>query len=391
MKKFFLLIAAVSISLGMMAQKGKVTSALSFIDQGALDKAKEALDQAFANEKSKNWFNTYFAKGKLAQAVFEADNPKFSAYFQDPLGEAYAAYEKAMELDTKGGIKKRVITNMIYNSLALDLYSQGSKQFEADDYDGALKSFETQIKITESDKYAGIIDTGMYYNAGLAAINSKKFTQAISYFEKCAELKYMGITPYYQIYECMIGLGDTTKAEAYLLDLPNKFPGDNTITLQLIDLYLKSNRFDEALKYIKVAKEVDPDNFSLYFATGIMYLNQEKYDEAIAELTKSVELKSDLFESQYGLGAAYVNKAASMITKANDIMDVKEYSKAVDVANAVYAKALPYMEKAYELNPADIYTMRSLQELYYRLRQKDPSLNAKYEEMRAKVSAAEQK
>src|SRR4030043_1819934 len=331
MKKFFLLIAAMSISLGMMAQKGKVTSALSYIDQGALDKAKEALDQAFANEKSKNWFNTYFAKGKLAQAVFEADNPKFSSYFQDPLGEAYAAYEKAMELDTKGGIKKRVITNMIYNSLALDLYSQGSKQFEADDYDGALKSFETQIKITESDKYAGIIDTGMYYNAGLAAINSKKYNEAINYFEKCAELKYMGITPYYQIYESVLGLGDTVKAEAYLLDLPNKFPGENTITLQLTDLYLKSGKYDDALKYIKVAKEVDPNNFSLYFATGIMYLNQEKYDEAISELTRSVEL-----------------------------------------------------------NPDDIYTMRSLQELYYRLRQKDPSLNAKYEEMRAKVNAAEQ-
>ena len=390
MKKFFLLIAAMSISLGMMAQKGKVTSALSYIDQGALDKAKEALDLAFSNDKSKDWFNTYFAKGKLAQAVFEADNPKFSSYFTDPLAEAYEAYEKAMELDAKGGIKKRIITNMIYNTLALDLYSQGSKQFEEEDFENALKSFETQIKITESDKYAGIIDTGMYYNAGLAAINSKKYNEAINYFEKCAELKYMGITPYYQIYESVLGLGDTVKAEAYLLDLPNKFPGDNTITLQLIDLYLKSGKYDDALKYIKVAKEVDPNNFSLYFATGIMYLNQEKYDEAISELTRSVELKPDLFDSQYGVGAAYINKAADMVKKANDIMDVKEYSTAIDVANAVYAKALPYMERAHELNPDDIYTMRSLQELYYRLRQKDPSLNAKYEEMRAKVIAAEQ-
>ncbi len=391
MKKLFLLIAAISISLGAMAQKGKVTSALSFIDQGALDKAKEALDQAFANEKSKNWFNTYFAKGKLAQAVYEAENPKFSSYSADPLGEAYEAYEKAMELDVKGGIKKRIITNMIYNSLALDLYSQGSKQFETDEFEGALKSFETQIKITESDKYAGIIDTGMYYNAGLAAINCKKYNEAITFFEKCAEMKYIGITPYFQIYESILGQGDTVKAEAYLLDLPNKFPGDNTITLQLIDLYLKSGKFDEALKYIQVAKDVDPNNFSLYFATGIMYLNQEKFDEAISELTRSIELKPDLFDSQYGLGAAYINKAAAMILKANDIMDVKEYSTAVDAANAVYAKALPYMEKAHELNPDDIFTMRSLQELYYRLKAKDPSLTTKYEEMRAKVNALDQK
>jgi tetratricopeptide (TPR) repeat protein len=392
MKKLFLLIAAVSISLGMMAQKGKVTSALSFIDQGALDKAKEALDQAFVHEKSKDWFNTYFAKGRLAQAVYEANDPKYNAYFQDPLGEAFEAYEKAMELDTKGGVKKRIITNMIYNSLALDLYSQGSQQFDENDYEGALKSFETQIKITESDQYAGMVDTGMYYNAGLAAINSEKYSYAIKFFEKCAEMQYMGITPYFQIYQCMMGMGDTAKAETYLLDLPKKFPGDNNITLNLIDLYLKSGKWDQALKYIEQAKEADPNDYRLYYTTGVTYLNQENFDEAISELSKSIELKNDLFDSQYALGAAYINKAADMITKANEIMDVNEYSKAIDAANVVYAKALPYMEKAHELNPDDIYTMRSLQELYYRLKRDDPATyNSKYEEMRAKVSAAEQK
>jgi len=391
MKKFFLLIAAVSISLGAVAQKGKVTSALSFIDQGMLDKAKESLDMAFANEKSMNWFNTYFAKGKLGQAVFKADDPKYNGYFTDPLAEAYTAYEKAMELDTKGATKKRIITNGTYNALALDFYVQGGKKFEAKDYEGALRSFASQIEITESDKYVGGIDTGMYYNAGLAAVNAKKYNEGIKYFEKCAEMKYLGITPYYQIYECYLGLGDTTKAEAYLLDLPNKFPGDNTVTLQLIDLYLKSNKYEEALSYIKVAKEADPSNYSLYLAAGLTYLNQGRNDESIPELVKAVELKPELFESQYGLGAAYINKAADMFVKANDIMDVKKYSVAIDEANVVYAKALPYMEKALELKPDDVFAMRSLQELYYRMKQLDPQYAPKYEAIKAKLSAIEQK
>ena len=391
MKKFFLLLTLVCISLGVMAQKGKVTSALSFIDQGALDKAKEALDQAFANEKSKDWFNTYFAKGKLCQAVYEADNAKYNSYYPDPLAEAYAAYEKAISLDTKGGTKKKIITNMIYNQLALNLYAQGSKRFEAKDYEGALKSFASQIEITESDKYAGVIDTGMYYNAGLAAINSQKYNDALKYFEKCAEMKYLGITPHIQIYESIMGLGDTIKAEAYLLDLPNKFPGDNAAILQLIDFYLKANKPDDAQKYIKIAKEADPDNYSLYFAAGIMFLNQNKYDDAISELTRSVELKNDLYDTQYGLGAAYINKAADMFLKANDIMDVNKYTIAIDEANTVYAKALPYMERAIEIKPDDVYALRSLQELYYRLKQKDPTLSAKYEQVRAKLQTLEQK
>ena len=385
MKKFFLLIAVVSISLGAMSQKGKVTSALSLIDQGALDKAKEAIDQAMVNEKSKDWFNTYFAKGKLGQAVFESDNPTFKAFYTDPLGEAYAAYEKAMELDTKGGTKKRIITNMIYNTLAVNLYTQGSGQFEAKDFTGALKSFETQIIITEGDKYVGVVDTGMYYNAGLAAINAGKYQDAIKHFDSCIEMKYLGITPHIQVYESYLGLGDTLKAEQYLLDLPGKYPEDNTVTLQLIDHYIKSNNNDEALKYMKIAKEADPNNFSLYFAEGIIYLNQNKFDEAIPNLVRSIELKSDLYDSQYGLGAAYINKASDMFVKANDIMDVNKYSAAIDEAMLVFAKALPFMEKAYELKPDDVFAMRSLKELYYRLKMTD-----KYDAIKVKLDKLEQ-
>ena len=384
MKKFFLLIAAVSISIVTMSQKGKVTSALGFIDQGNLDKAKEAIDQALQDEKTMTWPNTFFAKGKLCQATFKSDNAKFKEFYTDPLGESLAAYEKAMELDPKGSIKKKIITGMIYTDLAMDFFNQGSTQFEAKDYAGALKSFESQILIAEGDKYIGAIDTGMYYNAGLAAINSGNNNQAIKYFEKCAEMKYLGITPYYQIYESYLGLGDTVKAESVLMSLPTIFPDDKTITLQLIDLYIKSNKPDEALKYIKVAKETDPTNSTLFFAAGIMYLNASKYDEAIEELTKSIELNPEVYDAQYGLGAAYINKASDMFVKANEIMDVKKYSDAIDEANAVYAKALPYMEKAHEINAEDVYAMRSLQELYYRLKQTD-----KYNAIKAELEAVE--
>jgi tetratricopeptide (TPR) repeat protein len=359
---------------------------MTYIEQGTLDKAKEALDQAMTDPKSMDWFNTYFAKGKLCQAVFKSDNPKFKAFYTDPLGEAYTAYEKAMTLDTKGGTKKRIITGMVYNSLALDLYSQGGAQFEAKDFAGALKSFETQILITESDKYVGVTDTGMYYNAGLAAMNAGKHPEAIKYFEKCGEMKYQGVTPYFQISQCYLEMGDTVKAETLLKSLPDKFPGDKDITLQLIDLYIKAGKNDDALKNLAIAKADDPGNYSLYLAEGIIFLNTFKYDEAIEDLTKSIELKSDLYENQYGLGAAYINKASDMFVKANDIMDVNKYNAAIQEAMTVFAKALPYMEKANELKANDVYAMSGLKELYYRLKMTD-----KYNDIKAKLDALEQK
>jgi tetratricopeptide (TPR) repeat protein len=135
-----------------------------------------------------------------------------------------------------------------------------------------------------------------------------------------------------------------------------------------------------------MAKESDPNNATLFYAAGIIYLNMNNYDAAIQELTKSVELNPEFYDTQYGLGAAYINKAADMFVKANEIMDVNQYTKAIDEANAVYAKALPYMEKALQLKPDDVYTMRRLQELYYRMKMTD-----KYNEMKAKADAIEGK
>ncbi|MDX9947240.1 MAG: tetratricopeptide repeat protein [Bacteroidales bacterium] len=385
MKKVFLLLAVIIISAATFAQKGKVTSALTLIEQGSLDKAKEALDQAMTHPKSMNWFNTYFAKGKLAQAVFKSDNPTFKAYYTDPLGEAYAAYEKSMELDSKGGAKKKIITGMVYNSLALDLYSQGGQLFEAKDYAGALKSFETQIAITESDNYVGVTDTGMYYNAGLAAMNAKEHQKAIKFFEKCAEMQYQGINPYFQISQNYLEMGDTVKAESILVDLRNKYANDKDVTLNLIDLYIKAGKNEEALENLAIARTNDPDNYSLHFAEGIIYLNEDRFDEAIERLSKSVELKSDFYDSQYGLGASYINKASDMFAKANDIMDVNEYNKAIDNAMSVFSKALPYMEKANELKPDDVFALRSLRELYYRLK-----MTEKYDAVKAKLDTLEQ-
>jgi tetratricopeptide (TPR) repeat protein len=391
MKKVFFLVLAIGITVPAIPQKGKVTAASSYIDQGMLDKAKEAIDLASANESTMNWFNTWFVKGKLCQASFESQDSKYQALYADPLDEAYAAFEKAVQLDPKGSVKKKIITGMLYNSLAVDLYNQGSTKFASKDYEGALKSFKTQIIVTESDRYVGRADTGMYYNAALAAKNAGKHQEAIAFFRKCSEMGYLGLQPYFDMSASYIESGDTAKGETILKDLVSKHPDNKDVYLQLIDLYIRSNRNDEALKYLDVAKAADPGNYILFYASGIIYLNRNNFDEAIRDLSKSIELKPEYYEGQFGLGSAYINKAVEMNKKADEIIDVKKYNDAVDQINAVYEKAIPFMEKASSLKPDDTYTLSRLQELYYRLKIKNPELNQKYLDVRAKLNGIEKK
>ncbi|MGI5914055.1 MAG: tetratricopeptide repeat protein [Bacteroidales bacterium] len=389
MKKILLFFVAISITLGGMAQKGKVTSALSLIDQGDLEKAKTALDEALVHPKTKDFANTYFALGKLAQAVYDSKDSKYSSYFKDPLAESYAAYQKALALDPKKTTSNRILTSMSYNLLVISFGDQGVSKFQEGDYSSALESFSTQIEIMGSDFYVGAIDTGIYYNAGLAALSAQKYEEGAKYFQKCIDYNYMGITPHFQLAECYTGMGQPDKAEQYLLDLPKLYPDDKNIVLSLIDMYIKNNQFEKAIQYIDIAKADDPTNYSLYYAAGIMYLNQNYFDEAIENLTKAHELNATSFDTNYGLGAAYINYGGDIFLKANDIIDINEYNEAVEEANTQYMKALPFLEKALEYDPDNLDVMRSLQELYFRLRQKDESLNIKYQEIRAKIQSLE--
>jgi tetratricopeptide (TPR) repeat protein len=354
MKKYLALVLAISISIGAVAQMGKVTSAISFMDQGALDKAKEALDLALANEKSMNNPKTYVAKGRLCQEAFKSDNPKFKAMYNNPLEEAYNAYEKALSLDPKGGTKKQFTINSTYTLLGNDFITQAVKQFEAQDYEGALKSFEFDINIASTDLFIGKIDTGIYFNAGIAALQAKSWDKAVSYFQKCADMMYGGTQPHLYMYQAYMSKRDTANAEKVLKKAFDVYPNDKDVILWLLDHYYRMNKVSEASDYLNAAKAKDPNNYSLYSVEGGLFMKQSKWKEAIGSLTKSVEIKEDNYDTQYNLGVCYYNIAVEMFQKANDIMDVAKYNAAVGEANNVFINAIPYFERAISIRPGDI-------------------------------------
>ena len=79
MKRFILSLLISVIALGAFAQKGKVSSALNYIDAGNFAKAKEAIDAAVVHDKSKAWPKTFYAQGRLAQALYESGDAKLMA------------------------------------------------------------------------------------------------------------------------------------------------------------------------------------------------------------------------------------------------------------------------------------------------------------------------
>ncbi|MCA1757971.1 MAG: hypothetical protein LC649_10995 [Bacteroidales bacterium] len=382
MKRFLLSFLILILSVGLFAQKGKVNSALNFVDNGNLEKAKEALDGAEEHSKTKDWPKTYYAKGRLAQAMYESNDAKIRKLYDEPLMVAYNSYLKSIELDDKDRMSKMVILQI--PQLSNDFLTWAGEEFEAENFKKSLAAFETLISLQQSDIYVGMLDTVLLFNAGIVAINAEEHDKALDYFEKCIEMEYGDSQPYEYIHSIYNTRGDMENAEKILIAAFEKFEDSPNVLLSLIQFYLVNEMDDEAMEYINMAKADDPDNYRLHWAEGVLYMKQEKYEDATGALAKSIELEPDFFDTQYNMGVCYYNLGVNMFEVANDILDNAKYNAAVEEAKEVFAKAIPYMERALELNPDDVATLTSLKELYYRLQ-----MTEKYDEVTKRLEEIE--
>ena len=71
MKRILFLFMAVLVVATSCAQKGKVTAASAFIDNGDLAAAEARIKDALEHDKTKGWPRTYIVAATLATAQFK--------------------------------------------------------------------------------------------------------------------------------------------------------------------------------------------------------------------------------------------------------------------------------------------------------------------------------
>jgi len=380
MKRTTILLALLFAGTCVFAQKGKVTSALSYKETGKLDKAVEAIEETIdANnpktEGSLTWPRTWEVRGEIYQALYQTKDENFKKLSNDPLTVAFDSYMKALQLDDKDRFSKSVKIKLTL--LITDLTNQAVLAFEKEDFEKALKSFEQIMGIEQTPVYKAddptAIDTVILFNAGLAAYNSQKYDKAIDYYKQSAKYKYNGAKTYSLISSCYMQKKDTINALQVLQDGLKEYNENGTLLVEVINIYLNSGKVNEAMKYLEIAIAQDPKNSSYYFAQGTLFDKVQKVEEATNSYLKAIEYKNDYFDAYYNLGALYYNKGVKQVDVANAIPSnqPEKYEEEKNKADVEFTKAIPYMEKAHEINPTDKFTMESLKTLYYRLKMLD--------------------
>lgn len=414
MKKTTLLISLLFVYIVINAQPNKRVSAFNYLKYDELDKAKEAIDDACKHEKTISDPKTWWYAGQIYQGIHV--NKKFKSLDADALTKALDAYKKAMVLNFKDPanqgldlnkeddlvkftlllmnqktayVDDEVVMDIIMNrfpALANIFVNKGVTEFkDTKDYPAAVNSFENSLFLSS---LSGKLDTPIIYYAALSADKAKDYDKAIKYYDLVTKFGYgtdakEKASMFFLKAKVQQAKGDTVKYVETLKKGIDKYQeGSATLVTELINYYLETKQGGKALNYLKLAIEKDPNNATYHFAQGSLYDTYfQNADSATISYKKAIELKSDYFDPFYNLGALYYNIGASIIEKANNEKDQKKYDVLKKQADETFAKALPYLEKAYELNPDDVSTMQSLKTLYYRTGNME-----KHNEIKAKLT-----
>ena len=181
---------------------------------------------------------------------------------------------------------------------------------------------------------------------------------------------------------------EVAKAKEALLTGIKLFPKNNTILDGLMQFYTAEQGVGdpaELTEMIEASLQGDPTNYDLWFGRGRVYNAIKNFDECIKSFEKCAELRPEAFDANFYLGYFIIEKAndALNVLNSNSGISYDEYEAENAKINLIYAEAIPWLERAHEINPSDVATIEYLNSLCFRLRDLDGMMDKynKYHEL----------
>ena len=221
-------------------------------------------------------------------------------------------------------------------------------------------------------------------NLATCAIKLGRYDVAASTYEMLIAKGYEDASNYSGLINAYRELGQGEKSVETINIARAKYPDDPQLVNDMINTYLTIHREAEIVDQIEAMAQKYTDQPVYYFILGTIYGNRESsiYDleKALEYYEKAIAENNTYADAYYNAGALLIDKASEIYQTANE-KDPSEYAnfnaylKATDAMAAeakVYdERALPYVEKTYELLPDDPAVKQALRGIYTRLKMLD--------------------
>ena len=161
---------------------------------------------------------------------------------------------------------------------------EGMKLLESENHEGALKVFEKLLSEGESAE--------VYYNIGYVKTAQGQYQEGIEAFRKATQLDRLFAKAFEAMGRAYKELGQPEKAEENL----NK----------AAEIYLSSEREDQAEAVLNEILEVNPDTINVYNTMGVLYRKKGDYPTALKHYEKALKIHSEEPNIYYNMGRIHI-------------------------------------------------------------------------------------
>ena len=342
-----------------------------------LGKAKASIDLAAEHEETKNEARTWHYYGIVYYKI--AAYPEFNDLDPDALDKSLEAFAKIPALDPSYANDRQNMFDIYQHiqSITSNYFNRGAVAYENGNYEDAIKcymsAYISMLVIGQQDNEALLIA------AQIALYNAKKYETVIEICNQLLATQSESAKVYQYLAVANGQLGNEEDMLKYINEGRAKFPEDENLINEQINAYLQLKREAEIVDQIEAMAAKQTSNPVYYFILGTIYGNSEStlynIDSALGYYQKALEMDPNHVDSYINIGSMYIDKSAALYNAANELGFDKESQKKYDImvaeAKTYDEKALPYVEKAYELVSDDDAIRQALRTLYVRLKMMD--------------------
>lgn len=344
-----------------------------------ITKAKDAIDAASQHESTMNQAKTWHYYAVIYYKI--GAYPEFYDLDPNSYDKVLLAIEKIQQLDENYYRQMGQELASYVRGIDNTYYQLGVDSFNNGNYEDAMVNFQ---KANEAASKIGAVDDAAMMACATCAIKLGKYDVAADTFNTLIEKGYEDATNYSGLINAYRELGEGEKSIEIINVAREKYPDNPQIINDMINTYLTLHRESEIVDQIEAMAQKYTEQPVYYYILGNIYSNMDSeifdIEKALEYYNKTIAEDANYADAYYGAGVLLMNKAAE-ISKEADEKDPSEYSnfnayldatdKLAAEAKTFNERALPYMEKAYELLPSDEAVKHALKTLYTRLKMMD--------------------
>ena len=344
-----------------LAKKASSSNPMDLIE--VLDK----IEPAFTNPESANDVLTWYTAGKAAFAIYDEmykmklmQQPVDDNMMSEALSAAYEYYQKALPLDSvpemdkngqpklnKDGSKKvktkfsKEIIGALTSHMG-DIANAGNIFLQNSDWEKAAYAF---------GNYADIASSAFAIANGVAAADST--LSQVRFFEGYS---------LYQVQKFADAYNAFTKARKLGYTDNNIVDFQTSSLANMVQGMLDKEEYDKANDFIDNALKADPMNGTLHDIKGFTTELVNGVDAALPFYRKAVEVDPNYANAYFDVGRCLYLQAQKIIDD-NPNATNKELVPKVE---PIYREAIPFLEKATQLNPDDNKAKNVLDDILYK-------------------------